>query len=254
MRRYKFLRDSFFAFFFMMGIIVFSKIKLHHIFGTNAKFSLLTMFGPCVEAFIGTGLSLVVILGARFLQIIIGISGAPNVFSYIIYLPIFFASHWFGNLVKGMGKENKRSIKYLAVIPLGCMMLFILHPIGREVWYFSLFWLIPIIILMVSNYLEEKLMEREIILVYLYALAATFVDHCVGSVLFLYFLRIPAVYWRIAIPYVPLERAVYALGIAFFYLFIRKSVDALHTIVIIGFIQVQEREEEAIGEWVGGAS
>ena len=114
-----------------------------------------------------------------------------------------------------------------------------------------MFWLIPIVIWALAPRIENLLRRKDIPVIYMYALAATYVDHAIGSILFLYMVGIPAIYWRIAMPYVPLERAIYALGITLFYIFIKKGLESMHTVVALGVVQIQvveptDRREGAI--------
>ena len=198
---------------FLLGMIALAKVKFHPIFGTTHKFSALAMYAPVIPAFTGTILGAVAIFGARIIQIAIGLSSAGDIISYIIYLPVFFAGYVFAQMFK-----KKR---YHIVVPIAAILLFIIHPIGRQVWYYSLFWLIPIIIIAGQTQIRKLTRNHDIPTIYLYALAATFIDHAVGSIMFLYYLNIPAKYWNMAIPFVPIERLTYALGIMLFYITIR---------------------------------
>jgi len=216
----------------MLGVIVFSKIKLHPIFGTGGRFSILAMLGPVIPAFVGGSFGAIAIFGARFIQLLIGISQAKSWFSYISYTPLFLAGIYFARMFKK--KANH------AIMPIIIIFLFIIHPIGRQVWYFSLFWLIPIIITFARPYLWRLVRKHDIPLIYLYSLSATFIDHAVGSVMYLYYLNIPPIYWITAIPYVLPERALFALGITFFYLFIRESLRALQRSLPIKIVIIEE--------------
>ena len=198
---------------FLVGVIALAKIKFHPIFGTPHKFSALTMYAPVIPAFTGTLFGAIVIFGARVIQLAFGLSQANDIVSYIIYLPVFLAGYYFSKMFK-----NKR---YHVLLPIMLMALFLVHPIGRQVWYYSLFWLIPIIIAVSQTRIRKLLRTHDIPTIYLYALAATFIDHAVGSVMFLYYINIPAKYWIMSIPFVPIERLIYALGITLFYLTIR---------------------------------
>jgi len=230
------LQRTFLAIFFLFGVIVSSKIQLHRIFGLNLSFSLLTVFGPVVNAFLSTPMTILVIFGARIIQILAGISKAKTIISWLMYLPILSASYYFGRLTKRAGDPQK----YLIPIPITCIVLFVMHPIGRKVWYFSLYWLIPIVIALISQFVDYRI--HDVPKIYLYALASTFIDHCVGSVLFLYAYNIPAIYWDMAIPFVILERLLFAGGITLIYMFLKKAIPPLREIYIFGFVVERERE------------
>lgn len=236
MRKERLLIKSFLTFFFLMATIVLSKIKLHPIFGTGGRFSLLAMFAPIIPSFIGASFGAIAIFGARLLQFFLGISHPKHYLSYISYLPVFIAGVFFS-------KMFKRKRDHLA-IPIGLILLFILHPIGRQVWYFSLYWLIPIVIIIAQPYIRKIFWKHDLPTIYLYALSATFIDHAVGSVMYLYYFNIPAIYWIMAIPYVPIERAIFALGITSFYLFVKKALEALQRILPVKIMIIETTEEK----------
>lgn len=237
------LQRIFLMLFFLFGVIVSSKIKFHRIFGLEMKFSLLTIFGPVVDAFLPSIMTISAILGARVVEILTGIVRPKDIISWFVYVPILFASCYFGRVVK----KSRDPFRYLITTPAACIALFVLHPIGAQVWYFSLYWLIPIIIAVASNIIDYRL--HDIPKTYLYALGATFIDHCVGSVMFLYAYNIPAIYWNMAIPFVIIERLLFAGGITLLFLFLRKAVPPLREVYIFGLLAVPETvPERALGE------
>jgi len=233
MNKSELITKSFLSFMFMMAVIVFSKIKLHPIFGTNTSFSLLAMFAPIIIYFTGPFLGALVIYGARIIQIIIGISKTGTYFSYILYTPLFLAGFYFSKMFK--------KTKYEVLIPILTIVLFLIHPIGRAVWYYSLFWVIPIIISLNKKRIIKLTRKKDIPTIYLYSIASTFIDHAVGSIMYLYYLNIPASYWIMAIPFVPFERMIYALGIMLSYLFIRNAIRAFRRV-----IRIELRIEEEV--------
>ena len=237
--RLRILRVLFWFFFSLIGVVFFSKIKLHKIFGTPFHFSLLTIFGPNIEPFGGALVSITVFTLGRLIQILLGFSKGTTYLSYIVYLPMIFASHYFAKLVNY--QYNRGRPAYPVIIPLLAMVFFILHPIGRAVWYYSLYWLIPMVIYLFANKLDT--FKYEPLRIYLYALAATYIDHAIGSVMYLYALNIPAIYWNMALPYVPLERAVFALGITLMYYFIREAINALRPVIEINVFSLSLEEE-----------
>jgi len=86
------------------------------------------------------------------------------------------------------------------------MVLFIIHPIGRDAFVYSLYWLIPIILF---GYSRKTL--------FLEALGSTFVAHAVGSVIWLYTVPTTAVSWIGLIPIVAVERVFFAIGMVAVY-------------------------------------
>ena len=208
-----------FTLFFMSLTIIFSKVKLEPIFGTGSHFSLIVMFSPIIPKIVGTTYGSVAILGAKMIQFLVGISTPKSIISYLSYFPVLFGGIQFARVFKGDRK--------VIIFSLTAILLFLVHPIGRSVWYFSLFWLIPIIITLSKSYLDRVIKRFEILKIYIYALSATFVDHAFGSIIYLYFLEIPSIYWNMAIPFIPFERLIMALGITVFYIFISKGIELM---------------------------
>lgn len=85
--------------------------------------------------------------------------------------------------------------------PLLCMILFMVHPVGGQVWIYSLYWIIPMVLYMINQSLWSR------------ALQASFIAHAVGSVVWLYTKSIPAEIWLSLIPIVAIERLIMAGGI-----------------------------------------
>ena len=111
-----------------------------------------------------------------------------------------------------------RTRKYkfvVATIPLICMALFIMHPEGRGAWYYSLYWLIPV----VAAFNKKSLVMN--------SLGATFSAHAIGGVAFLYALNLPSAVWIGLIPIVFLERMLFTGGIAVSYVIMNTIVNKL---------------------------
>ena len=84
-------------------------------------------------------------------------------------------------------------------IPLFCIILFHVHPVGRMVSPYSWYWLIPIV---VYGMRSSSLVGL--------SLANTFVTHAVGSVMWLYTRPMTTAQWWALIPVVAVERCVIA--------------------------------------------
>jgi len=206
-----------FTIFSSLLFLYFTKIKFGPILGTNMKFSLSVFFGPTLAKIFGVTYGTSTIILTHVLGLLAGIFWPGSRFIYKIkavkdyftFLPIIFAGIYFAKVFKG----NKK----LIIIPLLCILLFLINPIGRTVWFYSGFWLIPIIISSFKDKLD-KLFKFPIFKIYGYSLGAAFVDHAIGSVIYLYLLKIPANFWIEAIPMTIIERLMIAAGIELFYL------------------------------------
>ncbi len=106
-------------------------------------------------------------------------------------VPGFFASLYWAT--------NHFAIKLL--LPIVCMGLFVMHPIGVQAFVYSLYWLIPVLLYFVP--------QRSL---FLQALGSTFIAHAVGSVIWLYTVPMTATMWMGLMPIVLFERILFALG------------------------------------------
>jgi hypothetical protein len=89
--------------------------------------------------------------------------------------------------------------------------IFWISPTSRSAWYFALYWTIPVLCYILQ---ERWLLAR--------ALGATFTAHAVGGALWVLFNPLPASVWRLLVPIVAKERAIFALGIVASYLVINN--------------------------------
>ena len=114
-------------------------------------------------------------------------------------LPLFFAT----------AALKKSDVRIFVGLPIAAMILFCIHPVGSQVFYYSWYWFIPMIIYF---FVQDSLISR--------ALAASFIAHAVGSVVWLYTGHISAEVWTALMPLVIVERLLIAVGmLGFIYLF-----------------------------------
>ena len=106
-------------------------------------------------------------------------------------------------------------------VPLICMLLFIVHPVGGAAWVYSLYWLIPVILYFLPH---NNLFLR--------CLGSTFVAHAVGSVMWLYMTGMPATAWLALIPVVAAERLTFAAGTVVLYKTVVYCTELLSVFVI----------------------
>lgn len=107
----------------------------------------------------------------------------------VYHIPTFFASAYW-----------RHPHMLLAVgIPLISMVCFILHASGSGLY--ALYWLIPIVI----YFFPKKTL-------FMRALSATFIQHAVGSVLWLLLQPSGQSFWQALMPLVIVERTIFALA------------------------------------------
>ncbi len=180
--------------FAFIGLIAL-QIPFTQLAGSKVKFSAFDFFGPIATGFIGTVPGIISVFLMQFANFLIHGAKVVDAGTIIRFFPMLFAAGYFG-------KKSKVS----AVIPLIAMAAFIMHPIGGSVWYFSLYWLIP---LLCYFFHDRSLLAR--------SLGATFSAHAVGGALWIYAFNMPKPMWDALIPVVAMERVLFALGIAAMY-------------------------------------
>lgn len=127
-----------------------------------------------------------------------------DILTLIRFLPAVLAAVYFGL------KTKKTAI----VFPI-CIALFLLNPIGRQAWLYSMIWLLPF----VATFFKKKLI--------LNSLGATFTAHAIGSTIFLYAFGLTPQIWLALIPVVLIERGVFTVGIWASYLALNTVLDKI---------------------------
>lgn len=191
--------------------LVLLQIPVNVLAGSKVKFTLFDVFAPISGAFLGSPIGVMAVAITQTVNLVFhNFQGVDN--SSILkfaatlrILPMIFAVWYFSK------KDQKQLI-----IPILSIIIFNLHPIGRTVWFYSLFWLIPII---VWPFRERFLLLR--------ALGSTFTAHSVGGAIWIWAFNLSAAVWMSLIPVVILERAVFALGISASYLLMNNLIAIL---------------------------
>jgi hypothetical protein len=198
-------------------------INFSPILGLDEKsFTLFQFFGPIAGGFLGIGGIAVVFIAKLFDAVLTGSS--LGLIDLLKLTPMAFAAYYFWK--KGLrGIEDKIGI----VIPAIAMIAFWLHPVGSQTWYYALYWLIPI----AARFLPQHLILR--------SLGATFMAHCVGSVLFLYTIPTTAALWAMLIPIVAIERGLFAIGIAGSYVVFTNILESMDkTFQVKKFLNIEK--------------
>lgn len=167
--------------------------------GSRVKFTLFDFFGPVAASFIGTIPGIVAVFLMQFVNFLTHGAEVVDAGTIVRFFPMLFAAWYFG-----------RKNRAVLAVPILAIIAFNLHPIGRTVWYYSLFWVIPLIAYRFYNFLPAR------------ALGATFTAHAVGGALWIHVFNLKASVWISLIPVVAAERLLFALGIAATYLVFKK--------------------------------
>ncbi|MGQ9479416.1 MAG: hypothetical protein ACUVQ0_05265 [Thermoproteota archaeon] len=225
-----------------------TKVKMWPIFGTDFHFSVSVMFGPVISAFLNVYWGTAAIVLARIVGVAVNFykikytSLESALSGWLVFMPIIMGGIYFSKIFKG----DKR----LIVIPAFSILMFLIHPIGREVWYYSLYWTIPIIIAVFKDKIDSLLGKHmpsiylsSTIKTYTYSLGSAFTDHAIGSIMYLYLMNISAWAWIQAIPFTIVERAIIAAGITFFYFLIRVSLIVMQRISALAVLTEVSKEK-----------
>lgn len=189
--------------FVILGLLAL-QLPLTQLVGSKAKFTLLDILAPTVGVFIGIGPGVLAVLIVQAVNTFM-VGGFGDVGGLIRLFPTLFAVWYFA-------KKDKTTL----VVPLLAIFVFNLHPIGRTVWYYSLFWTIPLI----THFFRQRLLIAR-------SLGATFTAHSVGGALWIWAFNLPASVWQNLIPVVIVERAIFAAGISITYLVLTNGLQFL---------------------------
>ena len=162
---------------------------------------------PLAGAFGGVMGSGLVFLARQLLHLIFFKTVSLSFLAFCV--PGFFASlYW---------STQHYAVRLL--LPIACIGLFVIHPVGAQAFVYSLYWLIPVVLYFVS---KKSL--------FLQALGSTFIAHAVGSVIWLYTMPMTAAMWMGLMPIVLFERILFAVGMVVahrIFSFIFNAIDAV---------------------------
>ncbi|OGD87863.1 hypothetical protein A2870_01255 [Candidatus Curtissbacteria bacterium RIFCSPHIGHO2_01_FULL_41_11] len=191
----------FVLFFVVLGFVAL-QIPINYLEGSRVKFTLFDLFAPVFGALLGTGIGIISVFVILAVNLVThGFSGintaSPLTLAATLrFLPFIVGVYFFAK------KEGK-----LLVIPALAIIAFNLHPVGRSVWFYSLFWVIPFL---VWPFRERFLLAR--------ALGTTMTAHAVGGAVWIWAFPTTALFWTALIPIVILERSIFTLGISSSYI------------------------------------
>ncbi|MBI2552139.1 hypothetical protein HYW17_02465 [Candidatus Uhrbacteria bacterium] len=191
----------FIALFAVLGLLAL-QVPVTQLAGSKAKFTLFDFFGPVATGFIGTLPGIIAVFLMQFINFLIHGAQAVDAGTIIRFFPMLFAAWYFGS-----------KSRFNWIVPVLAIAAWLAHPIGRTVWYYAMFWLIPIVMYFAR---DRFLLAR--------ALGATFSAHAVGGALWIWVFALPKAVWVGLIPVVAMERALFALGIAVTYVVLNNAL------------------------------
>lgn len=191
------------AFFVILGLIAL-QIPFTRLLGGSVRFTLYDFIAPTLGAFLALTPGILVVLLTQLLNFLIHPNSVTGIGSIIRLFPTLFAVYYF---------SKKRPVNI--AVPLICILIFNLHPVGRSAWAYSLLWLIPVL----SHYFRNNL--------FLKSLGATFTAHAVGGALWIWAFGLSREMWLALIPQTLIERFLMAGGITLSYLTLVKVLNFL---------------------------
>jgi hypothetical protein len=190
--------------FAVLGLLAM-QVPVAAVAGSKVKFTLFDSFGPIASGFLGTLPGVIAVTLMQLANFFIHGAKVLDAGTIIRFFPMLLAAAYFGK--KGWWNW---------VVPAVAIIIFNLNPIGRSVWYYSLYWLIPI----VTYFLRDRFLLAR-------ALGATFTAHAVGGAAWIWAFHLPRTVWIALIPVVARERVIFTFGIALMYLLINNLLALL---------------------------
>lgn len=201
-------RLFFLALFIILGFLSL-QIPFNKLAGSNVSFTLFDFFAPIAGTFLGPLFGIISVFAVEVINM--WVKHTPATTGAIIRLfPTLFAVYYFATI-----RNKKYQSAWILAVPFIAIAAFLAHPIGRQVPYYTLFWIIPAIAYRFRNNL------------YLRSLGATFTAHSVGGAAWIWAFNLPTSVWKGLIPTVIEERLLFAVGISLSYLAIKYSLDFL---------------------------
>ena len=168
--------------------------------GKGLKFTFFDLYAPIAGSLFGSLPGSIAVLTVEIFNLLWRQTFSLAEFLHLF--PVIFGTWYFGT--------NK---KLASLVPVIAIIGFVSAPVGREVWYYSLFWLIPVLC---QPFKIKSLLAR--------SLGATFTAHAVGGLLWVYAFNPPAAVWQSLIPIVIMERLTFALTSGIMYVLIKKII------------------------------
>src|SRR3989344_6445661 len=196
----------FLALFTLLGFLSL-QVPFNNLAGSNVSFTLFDFLAPIAGAFLGPIYGIISVLTVMVTNNLI--NGVPWTTAAIIRLfPTLFAVYYFAAL-------NKKEGRWILIVPVLAIVAFLAHPSGRQVPYYTLFWIIPLLAYRFRSNLWMK------------SLGATFTAHSVGGAAWIWAFNLPASVWNSLIPVVISERLLFATGIAASFIIMKYTLNYL---------------------------
>jgi len=205
----------------LFAVISFAayRVNFSPLLGTeNQAFTFFQFFGPTPGIFLGPIAGAISVLAAQVANFFL-LGKEFNLINIVRLAPMAFAAVYFG-------AKRKR---LASIVPLICIAAFVMHPVGRTAWFYSLFWVIPLIASMFKKNLFAK------------ALGSTFTAHAVGATAFIYAVPTTPQLWVLLIPITLVERFFFASGISLSFIAFNSVLSLVEHRLPSGLLNIDKR-------------
>ncbi len=197
------------------------QVPFNKLAGSNVSFTLFDFFAPIAGAFLGPMYGIVSVFAVMVVNNLM--KDVPWTTGTIIrFFPTLFAVYYFAQISK------KGTGKWILAVPILAIFAFLAHPNGRQVPYYTLFWLMPVIAYKFRANLWMK------------SLGATFTAHSVGGAAWIWAFNLPAAVWHSLIPVVISERLLFTTGIAVSFIITQKVLAFLAAKHVLPKLEVSQ--------------
>ena len=212
---------------FTVLVLIGKQINFSPLVGTeNQFFTLFQFFGPIAGGFLGAVFGAIAVLFAGLIDFFV-VGKEVSLINILRLSPMIFAAYYFGTKKKNLS----------VIVPIIAIIAFVSHPVGREVWFFTLFWTIPIIAKVIPQKYSNNLISK--------SLGATFAAHAVGGAFWIWTVPMEAGQWIALIPLVIYERTLFAGGIIMSYVafnaLLDKTLDKLKIKVPADILRINKK-------------
>lgn len=193
-------RNFFITLLHTISVKALSLCKISYIVGSKAAFFSAVVCAEPVIGAVASPLTTLIYLCARFLFACC-FYASSGMLLLVYQIPLACGT--------GYLALRNSSVYYRLLMTsglLGCIALFVLHPVGAQVSWYSLLWLIPAIILWVKP-----------THFFYHALASTLTSHAVGTILWLWLTPTTVNFWITLFPCALIERLLFALCMTGYY-------------------------------------
>ncbi|MEK6842907.1 MAG: hypothetical protein AABY04_00305 [Candidatus Micrarchaeota archaeon] len=211
---------------FAIAALISDQIKFSALWGaSNQFFTAFQFIGPIAGGFLGVAAGAVSVLFAELISFAY-LGKEASLLNVLRLAPMIFAAIYFAKFGAKFDLKNNK----ILLVPIAAILLFITHPVGSQVWYYSMFWTIPLI---AAFLLPNNLFAR--------SLGTTFTAHSVGGIVWLMLVPTTPAFWAALIPVVLMERMAFAAGISVSFVAFNTVLSKVESLIPAQFVKIDRR-------------